>query len=158
MGDEQTASPSSTYGPYLRPFVLTIRMADPRVYEATQNSLTAQAPGSSSFIDNNGSGPTDPLFKVIGNGTTLNDVVLARGTDYVLAFHSTWAGVFDALWVDFKARRAWRDSDGADLTATLSVVQSNWWDPGIHGLDPGPNDIGVTGGTEWAVYFHHASV
>jgi hypothetical protein len=28
MGDEQTAPPSSTYGPYLRPFVLTIRMAD----------------------------------------------------------------------------------------------------------------------------------
>jgi hypothetical protein len=158
MGDEQTAGPSATYGPFLRPFVLTIRLADPRVYEQTQHSFLAQTPGSSIFVTNSGSAPTDPIFKIIGNSTTLNSVVLARGTDYVLAFASTWAGVFDALWVDFKARRAWRESDGADLTGTLSVSQSNWWDPGVHGLDPGPNDIGVTGGTEWDIYWYHASV
>jgi hypothetical protein len=158
MGGEQTAGPSATYGPFLRPFVLTIRLADPRVYGATENSSTGHADATSVFITNNGSAPTEPVFKLQGVFTT-TPAVIARGTDYVLAFEGL-NGISDGLWVDFKSRRAWLNTAGTEMTAKISVAQSNWWDPGVHGLDPGPNDIGVTGigaGT-WEVFWSDASV
>lgn len=158
IGDEQLDGPSRVPSPYRRPFVLTLRLADPRIYHATTQSSTGNADGAVVFIDNDGSAPTDPVFKVQGAFTS-TPIVLARGTDYVLAFENM-NGIADGLWVDFKGRRAWLNDDGGDMTAHLSVADSNWWDPGIVGLDPGPNSVGVTGcgaGGVWEVYWLHAS-
>jgi hypothetical protein len=144
MGDEQTAPPSSTYGPYLRPFVLTIRMADPRVYEATVQSTTGgNLDGSSVFITNSGSAPTEPVFKLHRRLHVHSRRHRPR--------HRLRARLHGArrdrrwLWVDFKARRAWLEHGGVRDDRESVGRQSNWWDPGVHGLDPGPNDIGVTG-------------
>lgn len=157
LGDEQDMGPNAEPTPYSRTFSLTIRMADPRVYETTIQSSTGNLDGDSIFATNLGSAPTEPTFKLQGVFTTA-PVVIARGTEYVLAFEGL-NGIADGLWVDFKSRRAWLNTAGTEMTPRLSVAQSNWWDPGVHGLDPGPNDIGVTGigaGT-WEIYWQHAS-
>jgi hypothetical protein len=124
-----------------RPFILSLRASDPRVYFP---SLAVDETGSSSVsVTNDGSAPADPVVTITGASGA---VTLSDGTRTL-----TWADVpSGTLIVDFAKRTAKVGTDHAPLV----VASSDWWDSFVDGIAPGATvTIAQTGGTGIEVQF-----
>jgi hypothetical protein len=124
-----------------RPFILSLRASDPRVYFP---SLAVDETGSSSAsVTNDGSAPADPVVTITGAS---GDVTVSDGTR-TLTFVDVPSGT---LIVDFAKRTAKVGSDFAPLV----VASSDWWDSFVDGIAPGATvTITQTGGTGIEVEF-----
>jgi hypothetical protein len=124
-----------------RPFILSLRASDPRVYFP---SLAVDETGSSSVsVTNDGSAPADPVVTITGASA---DVTLSDGTHTL-----TWTDVpSGTLIVDFAKRTAKVGTDHAPLV----VASSDWWDSFVDGVAPGATvTIAQTGGSGIEVEF-----
>lgn len=163
--EQQTASPtSSETSGFERTFVATFRLSDPRFkYSVTSTQSTAGlqnvtggivppitppiflpslAGGSASgAIQNDGSAPADPLLRVVGPVTdpyAYNDTL-----QRFLSFEGLSLASGQWLDVDFDTRSVLLESQ-ADYR---KYQRGDWWDRGIDGLAPGPNQIRLAGST-----------
>lgn len=145
--EEQTLGPEAARSPWQRPFVLSLRMLDPRFYKEPIRTLGSGT--GTRTLTNDGNAPSDPSFTVATTGavTITNNTVDGRKLRFI--------GVPSGdLVVDFKGRTATIDGDDA-----IPYLQSDsdWWDEGVPGLKPGDNSINVSGGQAWSASWYDAS-
>jgi hypothetical protein len=149
IDDEQAFAADASPSGWQRAFVLALHLYNPRWYlydgsvEATGDSAVA--------IDNLGNAPTDPFITVPGVAGTVT--VKRNSDDAQLRFDDLPAG---ALQLNFHLRTA--TVDGADVSARLNAAQSDWWDEGVTGLNPGADTVSRSGsGTSLTVVYFPAS-
>lgn len=124
-----------------RPFILSLRASDPRVYFPAL--AVDESDASAALVTNDGSAPADPVVTITGAS---GDVTLTDGTR-VLTFTDVPSGT---LVVDFAARTAKVGSAHAPLV----VADSDWWDSFVDGIAPGATvTITQTGGSGVQVEF-----
>jgi hypothetical protein len=127
-----------------RPFILSLRASDPRVY--FPDLAVDESDASAAVVTNDGSAPADPVVTITGAS---GDVTLTDGTR-VLTFTDVPSGT---LVVDFAARTAKVGSAHAPLV----VADSDWWDSFVDGIAPGATvTITQTGGSGVQVQFFPA--
>lgn len=137
--DEQTTGPTSVR-PWQRPFTLSMRLSDPRVY-FNPGEAGGAAAGASTTLHNSGDVPTDPVLTLSNVGPL---VTVYNGTlDKSLRFAVPVANQGGTMIVDFKQRSA---RIGAfDAMTGFDAGFSDWWDEYVPGLEPGDNNVGITG-------------
>jgi len=156
------------YGPdvmpsaYQRAFVLSLRLSDPRHY--TIGTVHGSATSTVTItVTNGGTAPTDPVFVV--NGPITDDLVFERYDNpdaRKLLFDSVTLAAGQQLRLDFRARTLRRVSDGQDYMGRLVIGESDWWNEGITGLEPGATQVRAAlgagaGSNTWTVDFDQAS-
>lgn len=128
---------------YTRPFVLSLRLADPRIYYP---ALGVDVTGDPAAFTNAGDAPVDPVLRVAGAS---GDVAVSDGT-HTLTFRNCPSGTLD---IDFVARTAKVGAAHVELV----VSASDWWDSHVPGIPPGPGSISQIGGTSVRVMFDPAT-
>ncbi len=168
--DEQAVAPYALPTPFQRPFVVALRMSDPRFYRSqlqTYNTgslgtggiggiippitppivLVAAGLGGSAVVTNGGNAPTDPVITLVPGGTTQGPNLTNQTIDKKLQFKDALtieAGINGDIVIDFKQRTI-QEIRGTgppiDLRYQLDIPNSTWWDEGVPGLVPGQNTI-----------------
>lgn len=156
--DEQTLGLEAMPTAYQRGFVLTVRQSDPRYYLVGGDVYVEAASVDTITVTNPGNAPALPNFIVDGPipGTLtfdrLDNVVARK-----LVYEDVGLATGEQLRLDFGARTLRRVSDNASFEHKRVYDDSNWWDAGAAGLNPGATQIRVTGGGNWAMGFAPAS-
>jgi hypothetical protein len=150
---------------FMQPFVVTLRMSDPRFYRAQQagpfesGALTSQiglrlpvvlpvtipAPGTIAgtiTVENEGDADTDPVLDIYG--PISNPVVENETVDARLTFEGLTLSDGQLLRVDFRTRRILLEGS-TDYRSRLNRPASDWWDPDTPGLLPGQNTLHLRG-------------
>lgn len=151
--EEQTANE------WKRPFAVTLRLSDPRVYVPDESSYSTAAPvaaGGSNL-------PATLPHTIPGSASAAGQVVVDTGTtdaEPIIELHGP--GRHPQIWndtlgvmlqlvdievaqgalpvvIDFKERTIKLGDD--DVSGKLDPVLSSWWDWGVPGLDRGLNTI-----------------
>jgi hypothetical protein len=145
-GDEQFDN--QNLWPYQQPFLLSLRMSDPRFYDpATVTGDTgAIASGHSDVVvHSTGRTDSDPVIDIYGPVT--NPTISNQTTGHSLIFDAD-GGIAIAsghyLRVDFFSRRVLLDNT-TNRYSKLDKVASDWWDAGVEGIVPGDNAIRLAG-------------
>lgn len=125
---------------WTRPFVLSLRLIDPRIYFI---GLQVNVSGSPAAVTNTGNAPVDPVLHVTVSSP--GTVSVSDGT-HTLQFLNVPAGTLD---IDFGARTAAVGGTAVEL----DVPNSDWWDSNVPGISPGAHSISQTGGTAVRVVF-----
>lgn len=161
--EQQTVSPMAveTSG-FERTFVATFRLSDPRFkYSVVSTQSTAgvqnvvggvtppftppvtlpslSGGSGSAAIVNEGSAPADPLLRIVGPVSSpyaYNDTL-----QRYLSFEGLSLASGQWLDVDFNTRKVLLESQ-ADYR---KYQRGDWWDRGVDGLPPGPNQIRLAG-------------
>lgn len=133
---------------YQLPFVLTMRMSDPRWFWTDAATATH---ASSATATNLGSAPADPTITVAGASGTVT-ITNTTVDNRQLVFLGLPSG---SLVIDFDARTALIGA--SDALPYLDTYESDWWDIGIPGLRSGANTITQSGGTSVTVDWQHAA-
>lgn len=151
-----------TSNEWKRPFAVTLRLSDPRVFWPGEIPL-AQSAGtagdSAVAISNPGRTDADPVLEVIGptNATwQVENTTLGR----ILKFTGFALTAGQTAVIDFTDRTI--KLAGADQSAKLDLAQSDWWDRDTPGLASGANTItlkpgaGATAATRVGVRYRPA--
>lgn len=152
-----------------RPFVLGVRLFDPRFIWYPQQSDLANAPGSTQVLANLGRAHADLWFDINFGGGGGGGVIvlenLTRGTR--IQFKDTLDIPADGLiridWTQRAIVRALAPpayNPNTDLTPFVDWDETDWWNSMEWGLGPGNNEIRVSGGSgisDWSVWWHHTS-
>jgi hypothetical protein len=166
--DEQTFGPDrqETSG-WERAFQLSLRLSDPRYYEAPERSVSSTpsgssaqgvtvplsvpfyVPGSSTALgglvaSNVGTAPAEPIFDI--HGPVSDPGLVHDDLDLALLFKSGSLTVASnqVLTVDFNDRQMTLDG-GHVSRDRLDWTRSNWWDAGAMGLRVGDNRVRLVG-------------
>jgi hypothetical protein len=166
--DEQTFGPDriETSG-WERTFQLSLRLSDPRYYEAPERSASSTpvgsvsggftaplrapfyVPGSSTALgslvaQNVGTAPAEPVFDI--HGPVTDPGLVHDDLDAALLFKSgsLTVGPNQVLTVDFNTRQMTLDG-GHVSRDRVAWNLSNWWDAGVQGLRVGSNRVRLVG-------------
>lgn len=133
IDEEQTFRENHQPSPWVRPFVLTLRMGDPRFFEEQLNTVSDNVTDNmaSVSIEHLGSAPADPVIYVAG--ATGNDWTLTGHHDHTLRFVGWPVPSGDSAVVDFYDRRV--TLGGNDWTGRANA-DSDWWQEGVEGIPP----------------------
>lgn len=173
IDEAQEASPSAPTLGHERPFNLTLRLDDPRYYHPDEESdvdsnlvpLTGEGwpiepgdpliPSSSDGIQvttaNPGTAPVDGLLRI--KGPCVNPVVSNQTSGHYLRFRDVTMNGGQYMWIDFRARRIYRNNSATDPYATAGGAEnrkkldasSTWWNRGVSMLRPGVNVLRLRG-------------
>lgn len=139
--ESQSLGPDSMPSPWLRSFVLALRMHDPRIYlDVATTVASAAASGAnepSLVITPGGSADTNPIFRIYG---PIVNPRLYHALGATLAFDGVNLAAGQYMAIDF-SDRAVRYQDGTDWGYKFDEPNSNWWDPGVMGLLPTANTV-----------------
>lgn len=133
IDEEQTFRATHQPSPWVRPFVLTLRMGDPRFVEEQLQTTTANVVDgmASVSIEHLGSAPADPVIYVAGE--TGNDWTITGHDDHTLRFVGWPVPASDSAVIDFYDRRV--TLGGNDWTGR-ATADSDWWEEGVDGIPP----------------------
>jgi Phage tail protein len=155
--DDDTAllRPTAPY-PFTIGFTLGLHLLDPRFYVVGEVVSATQASGATLAVTNEGDTDTDPVFEVVltGGGGNILLENLSVNTSNGTAKLSVNVLTAGTVLIDFKNRSI--KVGVQDFSGGLDITTSQWWDELIPGLNPGVNNIRVTGGA-WLIKHHHAS-
>jgi hypothetical protein len=155
--DQQQHNAQATW-PYQRGFTLGIRCSDPRVY---WSHAISGGPNASQVTLTNTGRDTNPLISVTTDGSTDFTITNTTITRH-LKFQASTLAATKVVTFDFQRRVIWVNDvgdvpfvDGYEYTELLLTAQSDWWDPGVPGIDRGSNQINLTGtgADDLTVYF-----
>lgn len=132
-----------------RPFALSLRLPDPRVYFPSLAVDVTHA--TAAAVTNSGTAPADPVITI--ESVSAGTVSITDGTrDLVFTVAPAEAG--GDLIVDFAARTAKVGTAHVELV----VADSDWWDSFVDGIAPGATvTVTQAGGTSVQVQFTPAT-
>lgn len=146
IDEEQTFAATDRPSPWQRPFVVSFRLSDPRVYVTDaqyQQSCAAAGGGNDPFLDVQNAGAYDAIPVIRLTGPSVSPIISRPGAQLATLFTlaaGEWADV------DFAARKITKNT-GADLTNQRDIPNSTWWDAGQEGIPggvPGPTVTRLT--------------
>lgn len=147
VDDRQELDPHTLPTPWQRKFILSFRLRDPRFFDLdVAHAITGSAAsGSTATLVTVGNAPLDPVFAIAAPGGVVT--LTHMGTGRTIVFRSDLPS--GSLAVDFGLRQARIGT--RDVSGFIDRAATNWWDPGVAGLEPASsNVVKVTGGA-WAV-------
>lgn len=164
MDDAQLRTDRAVYR-WQRPFVLTVRIADPRAVWYPVAEDLGNANGATQVLTNLGNAPADLTFDVYSTGTGMDVILENLTTGYQLKFDDMPIPSGDLLRIDWGQRAAvWAEAanlplytPNTDMMPYLDHDLSDWWDQGVYGLGVGSNSIKVNGAGAWDVWFQHSA-
>jgi hypothetical protein len=150
IGEQQQHGPTRVPSPWIRPFVLSLRQADPRYFvtEAFEDDFTMTTEYT---VENLGLADAEPKFTLTQEiagmswtlerrnpGTpvrelTISNITLTAGQSLVVYFGEPWG----------RRRIVIEEAgeDEVDVTRWIEFVSSDWWNERVSGLLPGENVI-----------------
>lgn len=133
VDEEQTFRESRVPSPWCRPFVLTMRLGDPRFYEVELNTVAADINDGQASVSltHLGSAPADPTIFVAG--PTGDDWNVTGHDDRIINVFDFPVQETDSAILDFAERRI--TSGGNDWTGRMNAL-SDWWNDGEVGIPP----------------------
>jgi len=158
MDDEQARPRTAVPTPWQREFILTFRQGDPRFYVVGADVTVGGAAGEVKAVDNPTSAGALPVFVV--NGPIPDDLVFERFDNFVyrnLTYDEVGLAAGQQLRLDFTERTLRRVSDDVSFEHKRVFNDSNWWDAGAAGLNPGVTTLTVRGGGNWTITFSPAN-
>jgi hypothetical protein len=158
---DKAIKPNAMPTAYQRPFVVSFRLFDPRIYDAEAQLFESSGVSSSIAtveVDNPGSADVDPVLQIYGPIT--NPTVRNLATNRKLVFQNLTIVSGDFLEIDF-ARRTILANGVDDFRVKRDALNSDWWDAGEVGLLPGTQTLRLTGSSftnpaKLTVSFHPA--
>jgi hypothetical protein len=153
--DQQQHNAQATW-PYQRGFTFAVVCSDPRVY---WSHAVSGGPNSTQVTLTNPARDTNPLVTVTTSGsadfTIYNDTITRH-----LKLNASVLAATKVVTFDFQRRVIWANDvgdvpfvDGAEIGYLLLTGQSDWWGPGVPGVDRGANTIRQSGATDISVFF-----
>lgn len=149
---------------FLRPFVIALRMADPRVYIAAEQVVARSVPGGAGLTlpqtlpatvpagapamgeavcVNAGNAPTDRMAVDMPGPFTAVDLRNDTTSRRLYAPVTVPAGSF--VRADFYERKLTLEGQ-SEITGALDFEQSDWWEADTPALAPGENHLRFVGG------------
>ncbi len=133
----------SKAGIWWRKFSLQLRMSHRHLYRSLmQGPFIKYTSGGPVAYTNVGDAPTDNA-KVTINGPITNPVISDVATGKKLTLSLTVA-VASRIMIDFRNRTI-KTSAGADLSSSLDLLASDWWDRGEGLIHTGAQQFEMTG-------------
>ena len=168
--EEQLYSAQRLPTPYMRKFMLSVRMSDPRHEWSTLITSANQANAATYVLNNQGNAPADLHFIVrpSGAGVALPASLVVENltTGRSLEFSGMALPNGNHVQIDWKQRSAIytgqpeaNPNPNSDLMPYLDEGLSDWWDALVEGAVPGNNSIKVTAGSgvTWNVRYRHTA-
>lgn len=138
--------------PYQLPFLLGMRMSDPR-WSWSDPVVGASNP-TSVVATNLGNAPAEPTITVT---VPTDPVIITNTTTGGILYFTGFSPGMGTLTINFAARSAVFAIGSVDAMPFFSSLGSTWWDRGQPGLKAGANTIQLFGGSSIQVTHRHAA-